>query len=237
VVTTKGLTVSGLLVEETPQFIILRDANGKDIKIDQKDVDSKTRSATSIMPVDVVASMSEAELLDVVEYLVTLKTPALTPDVWSIAGPFDNGAGDAGLDQAYPPEKGIDLKATYEGKGGKVSWRTVRPDARSYVDLKAFHGAASAQITSYLYAVVESPADQDAQVLLGTDDGAKLWLNGKEVFGTREHRAAAPEQDRVAVKLRKGRNELLLKIVNGDGPHGFYLTVVAEQELKRVEAK
>ncbi len=234
VVTTKGVTVSGLVVEETPQYIVLRDANGKDTKLDQNDVDSKTRSPVSLMPADIVASMTEAELLDVVEYLLTLKTAALSPDVWSIAGPFANGPGDAGLDTAYPPEKAIDLKATYDGKHGKVTWRTVRPNAQGYVDLMAFHGGQSSDTTSYLYAVVESPADQDATVLLGSDDGSKLFVNGKEVFLTRDHRAAAPEQDRVPVKLRKGRNEVLLKIVNGDGPHGFYLTILADQELKRV---
>jgi hypothetical protein len=71
-------------------------------------------------------------------------------------------------------------------------------------------------------------------VLLGTDDGGKLFVNGEEVWMTRTHRAAAPEQDTVKVKLKKGRNEVLLKIVNGDGGHGFYLTVVSDQELKRV---
>ena len=39
------------------------------------------------------------------------------------------------------------------------------------------------------------------------------------------------------VQLKKGKNRLLLKINNGDGAHGFYLTLTAEQELKRVEEK
>ena len=85
---------------------------------------------------------------------------------------------------------------------------------------------------SYLYREIESPADQDATLLLGTDDGAKLWVNGKLVYTSTRHRAAAPEQDRVKVKLKKGTNRVLLKINNGDGAHGFYLTMVAEQELK-----
>jgi putative heme-binding domain-containing protein len=237
VTTTKGLTVSGLLIEETPQFIILRDANGKDTKIDQKDVDGKMKSPSSLMPTEIVATMTEGELLDVVEYLMTLKTSALSPEVWSIAGPFDNGAGDAGLDKVYPPEKVIDLKATYDGKAGKVTWRTVRPNSQGYLDLQAFHGSESANITSYLYTVIESPADQEGQILLGSDDGAKVWLNGQEVFMIRDHRAALPEQDKIKVKLKKGRNELLVKIVNGDGPHGLYLTVLADQELKRVDVK
>src|SRR3954466_14278676 len=39
------------------------------------------------------------------------------------AGPFDNADG-AGFDTAYPPEKGVDLKATYAGKRGQtVTWK------------------------------------------------------------------------------------------------------------------
>jgi hypothetical protein len=90
---------------------------------------------------------------------------------------------------------------------------------------------------SYLVRDIESPADQKAQIVLGTDDCAKLWVNDALVYTNRQHRPAAPEQDTVAVRLKKGRNRLLLKINNGDGPHGFYLTILAEQELKRLEDK
>ena len=95
----------------------------------------------------------------------------------------------------------------------------------------------SAQIVSYLTREVVSPVEQEATIVMGTDDGAKLWVNGKLVHTTRATRAAAPEQDTVKVKLKKGSNTVLLKINNGDGDHGFYLTLSAEQELKRVEGK
>ena len=60
-------------------------------------------------------------------------------------------------------------------------------------------------------------------MLLGADDGARLWVNGKEVFTTRETKAAAPEQHKVAVKLVKGKNTVLLKVANGNNPHGLLL--------------
>jgi putative membrane-bound dehydrogenase-like protein len=231
--TLKGESVTGLIVEDTADHVILRDANAKDHRIARKDIDTKTKSLVSIMPENLLAFMTEDDLVDIVEYLLGLKTPALTLDYWHIAGPFDNGANDAGLDKVFPPETGIDLKATYTGKSGKVVWRTVKPDGKNYVDLRAFLSPDSNNVVSYLYRTVESPADQEAEVLLGTDDCAKLFLNGKLVHTCRQHRAAAPEQDRVKVKLKKGTNAVLLKITNGDGDHGFYLTIVAEQELKK----
>jgi putative heme-binding domain-containing protein len=237
--TRKGQSLNGLIVEETPEYVLLRDGNGKDTKIVKKDIESRKKSPTSLMPEDIVAFMSEDELVDVTEYLLGLKTSALAVPSWSIVGPFDNGSADAGLDRDFGPEKetkekGVDLKATYTGKTGKVGWHTVKPDGQGYVDLQAFFGgqARSRNIVSYLYREVEAPADLDAVVLIGTDDGCKLWVNDRLVFTDRRHQAAVPEANQVKVRLKKGKNKVLLKINNGDGPHGFYFTVLSEQELK-----
>jgi putative heme-binding domain-containing protein len=235
--TKKGLALTGLIVEETPTSVTLRDGNGRDTKIDKKDIETRAKSPKSLMPDDLLVYMTEDDLVDMVAYLFEQKTAALSMDWWHIAGPFDNGDGDTGFDTAYPPEKKIDLQATYTGKSGKVAWRTVKPDAKGYVDLQAFFAPDSTNIVSYLYREIESPVDQEATVLLGADDCSRLWINGKEVHDNREHRAAEPEQFTIKVKLKKGVNHVLLKINNGDGAHGFYFTLLAEQELKRVAQK
>jgi putative heme-binding domain-containing protein len=235
--TKAGLVLTGLLIEETPEQLTLRDANAKDTTISKKEIDSRAKSPNSLMPSDLLAYMTEDDVVDVVEYLFNQKTPALTLDYWHIVGPFDNGEGDAGLDKVYPPEQTIDLKATYSGKSGSVTWRRVKPDAHGYVDLQAFLASKSDNVVSYLYREVESPADQESQLLVGTDDCAKLWMNDVLVYTNRQHRAAAPEQDVQKVQLKKGRNKLLLKINNGNGGHGFYFTILAEQELKRLESR
>ena len=192
------------------------------------------------MPSDLVGYMSEHDLIDVVAYLETLKTPALTLEQWHILGPFDNGTDDAGLDKEYIPEpqahrlQWVGLARQFDGKYGKITWLTVKPNAESYVDLAAFFAPQSSQIVSYLYREIESPADQEATILIGTDDGCKAWVNGEQVLSHRRHEVATPERDSVKVKLKKGVNSIQLKINNGDGPHGFYFTVVSEQELKQL---
>src|SRR4051794_28205766 len=56
--------------------------------------------------------------------LATLGLPNLAGK-WYYAGPFDN-PDHAGYDTAYPPEKGVDLKATFAGKGGaKFGWKEL----------------------------------------------------------------------------------------------------------------
>jgi putative heme-binding domain-containing protein len=235
---TAGQKIIGLIVEETPAAITLRDANGKDTKIAKADIESRTKSPVSIMPEDIVKGFTEDELSDVVEYLFTLKTASLTPEWWHIVGPFDNDSNDSGLDAVYDPEKAktIDLAATYKGKAGDVKWKTVRK-IDGYVDLMAHYAPASEHIASYLYQQIESPVDQEATILIGNDDGAKIWVNGEKVFENRDHFAAVPERNKAAVKLKKGVNTVLMKIVNGGNPYGFYLSVVSEQELKLAPTK
>lgn len=235
--TRQGLTLTGLIVEETPEAVTLRDANGKDTKLAVKEIEERKKSPNSLMPEDLVVALTEDELVDLVEYLLTLKTPAYTPDAWHVLGPFDNGPDRSGFNRELPPEKGIDLKASYPGKSGPVRWRVVRPNSQNYLDLQALHGSQSGQSLSYLSCEIESPSEQQATLLLGTDDGARVWLNGKHAFETYATRAAAPEQDSVPVRLKKGRNTLLLKIDNGDGPHGAYVTILSQEELKRPDAK
>src|SRR5205807_2577132 len=70
--TKKGVTITGLIVEEAPDHIVLRDANAKDTHIDTKDIDSRTKNPNSLMPNDIVVYLGEDELTDVVDYLLTL---------------------------------------------------------------------------------------------------------------------------------------------------------------------
>ncbi len=234
ITTTAEVTVTGLLVAETPEAITLRDANGKDTVIPRKDLDGAVRKLkVSIMPQDIVAALTEDELTDLVAYLATLQTAALTPDSFRIVGPFPAASMTAALGQDSGPERAaFDPNVKFRAGNEMIAWRSIRPDAKGYFDLAALHGAAGNNSASYMYTEVDSPADQDAEILLGTDDGAKLWVNGKAVFQHEETKAAAPGQHTVAVKLKKGTNTVLLKVANGNNPHGFYFTLLSGQETK-----
>jgi len=235
VTTTSEVTITGLLVADTPEAITLRDANGKDTTIARKEIDGPVRKLTiSIMPEDVVAALTEDELVDLVAYLETLKTAAFTPDTFRVAGPFQAASMDAALDTEFGPEKGpFDPSAKF----GPVTWKTIRPDGKGYFDLAGLHGDAANNSASYLYTEIESPAGLAGEVLLGPDDGARLWVNGKEVFVTRETKAAIPAQHTIPVTLVKGKNTVLLKVANGNNPHGFYFSLTTAEELKPVGPK
>ena len=63
-----------------------------------------------------------------------------------------------------------------------------------------------------LYQEIESPADQEATILIGHDDAAKLWLNGEKVHEDRRHNAATPAASRAKVKLKKGSRGAMVKV-------------------------
>ncbi len=71
--TGAGVQLTGLIVEETPEHIILRDGNAKDTEIAKKDIASREKSPVSLMPSDLLAYMTEDDLVDIVDYLLTLK--------------------------------------------------------------------------------------------------------------------------------------------------------------------
>lgn len=137
---------------------------------------------------------------------------------WHVVGPFDSTKG-AGFDKAYPPEAGVDLTATYEGKGGaKVGWKAVvaKPDtkAKEYamVDLNA-ELTKHKDAASYAYAVVSVEKDTPVELRAGSITSIKIFVNGKPVFARDEyHHGHSMDQHVGQTTLKAGKNELLLKI-------------------------
>jgi putative membrane-bound dehydrogenase-like protein len=80
VVETKGgQVINALLIEEAPDYLFFRDAAAKDHKVARKDIETKAKSSKSLMPDNLLLYLTEQELLDVVEYLYSLKSPPLAP--------------------------------------------------------------------------------------------------------------------------------------------------------------
>ena len=225
--TEDGQSITGLLIQETETKLTIRDANGKDYNFPVKGTEKK-KQLISIMPEGLIATLNEDQLIDLVEYMMTLQTASLTPDYWHIAGPFPNK-----IDQDFGPEKGaFDIGAKFKAEGKELGWKMLKPTGNGYFDLAAQHGNAGANSLSYMLRTIESPIDQDATILLGADDGCRVFVNGEKVFGHDRELAAIPGKDSIKVKLKKGANTILLKINNGSNPHGFYFSMTSDQELK-----
>jgi putative heme-binding domain-containing protein len=75
VVTTGGMVLTGILVSRTDQSVTLRSAEAVDKEIPTSDIDELQKSPISLMPADLQKLMSAQDLVDVVEYVTTLKKP------------------------------------------------------------------------------------------------------------------------------------------------------------------
>lgn len=142
---------------------------------------------------------------------------------WYFAGPFDNTDGKA-FDFAFPPEKGVDLKATYAGKGGaKVQWKEFTGfKTGAVIDLSKVTGT-KADAAVYLYHTFESPKAFQWPLSFGSDDTLSVFANGKRVHHEPYVRPAAPDQDRVVIDVKEGKNELLVKICQEAGGWEVYV--------------
>ena len=67
--TTGGQVYNGLKISDTPEEVVLRDANGEDIRIPADEIDTKEASKTSLMPDGVVSQLSLQEFVDLIAFL------------------------------------------------------------------------------------------------------------------------------------------------------------------------
>lgn len=149
---------------------------------------------------------------------------------WYVIGPFPNERESDilryGLDTVFPPEKEIDYSKSYFGTDGQtVRWKKFVTPENGYISLwdkfKPYEFAIAYAVT-HIY----SPEEQTVDLLIGSDDGAKVFLNGTERYRFLDVRISAPDQDRIKLPLEQGWNELLLKIENNFGGWAFYARII-----------
>lgn len=135
---------------------------------------------------------------------------------WYLIGPFESGD----LHREHPPEKEIQLDAKYPGHRQEAAWQKTDFKDGAVHNLKRFK--ISDNSTCYLYRELESAVDTKLRVSLGSDDGIRIWVNGQKVFENDAQRPCNPDDDQATLPLKKGKNQLLIKITNGSGDWAYY---------------
>jgi hypothetical protein len=147
-------------------------------------------------------------------------------DQWYVVGPFD-ARGPRSLQEAYPPEWGVDLDAVYRGKNGSLlQWVLADGPAYPFVPPDRAEDAVF-----YAWTEVRVERDTTGWLDIGADDDSKLWVNDALVwvsgdadkawyhkpFHALDERVAAYDlvEGRRRVTLHAGRNTLLFKLYNG----------------------
>ncbi|HKD37602.1 MAG TPA: dehydrogenase, partial [Pirellulales bacterium] len=76
VITRDGRSLTGLLAEDSPERVVLKEQGGKLDTIPRADVDSITVSKLSLMPEGLEKQLTEKELVDLFEFLLWDKPPS-----------------------------------------------------------------------------------------------------------------------------------------------------------------
>ncbi|HUS39071.1 MAG TPA: HEAT repeat domain-containing protein, partial [Pirellulales bacterium] len=74
--TRRGTIVTGVVTSRTPEEVRMVDAEGIERAFRRSDIESLDQMKTSLMPADLQKTISADQLIDVVEYLATLKSQA-----------------------------------------------------------------------------------------------------------------------------------------------------------------
>jgi hypothetical protein len=161
---------------------------------------------------------------------------------WQVIGPFEPQGADPGA-QVFPPEHEIDFAKEYPQRMNVARWKKAGDPGPVQIDplgwVRIEYGYMDDTAT-YAFTNVVAPADTDAYVHVRADDDFSLFVNGERVNGYvsrgwndstrlwwRGPVERAPDAMRLRVRLRQGRNPVLLKIRNRGGAAGFICALSA----------
>lgn len=105
------------------------------------------------------------------------------------------------------------------------TWKTYPTTNRS-VELQTGMGKEE-YCYAYAWAEIDVPQETQAILALGSDDGVKVWLNGETLVEKWVKRPLLIDEDVMPLKLKAGKNQLLVKVQNIYGEWRFSFRVIA----------
>jgi alpha-glucosidase (family GH31 glycosyl hydrolase) len=149
---------------------------------------------------------------------------------WIVCGPFPMPA-LKGHRTPLPPEWMLARDVVFETSQDSVRWWGL--DAGHFerndgLDFAEAFGATD-QAVAYAATQISSDRAQDAEFWMGSDDTLSVWLNGRWVHDAEAFREAVPGQDRIPVRLAKGRNWVVAKVAQETGAWKLHFAVTGPE--------
>jgi poly(3-hydroxybutyrate) depolymerase len=154
---------------------------------------------------------------------------------WLALGPYRAPLADAG---ALKPASGTSVGPAFlspaeaakrgakaEELGKPPRW-TVVSSSEGAIDLRAALHTSEGDV--YAYAAGELHLDKSARVLLllGADDGVRVWVDGKSLYARDESRPARDDDDIVPLDLEKGEHTVALGLHQHDGGWALHARIL-----------
>jgi hypothetical protein len=109
--------------------------------------------------------------------------------------------------------------------GDAYHWERIRSEdgALDFVKLFRDDKQPSTNAVAYAVATINVPREtKNATLLFGSDDAAKVWLNGEVVHTVTRVRGVSLDEDEIrGLTLKPGRNVLVVKVAQGIGGWGL----------------
>lgn len=116
--------------------------------------------------------------------------------------------------QKFPPESARVLK---EIQDQALKAPAVESDEGLIDFLPQFSRERQANTAGYAVLKVDAAARQSVKLFTGSDDGLRVWLNGKVVQPKLALRSAKPDEDQTTVELSQGTNVFLIEVLQASG--------------------
>jgi hypothetical protein len=139
---------------------------------------------------------------------------------WLLLAPIPLGENASGADavvkEQVTGEANLKPKAGDKQKVGdkELEWKEYK--AKDYFfDFNDHLGKQTEDSAGYAVCYIIADSDMDGLKLkTGSDDQAKVYLNGKDVLKQDQARSLDKDQDSTNVSLKKGVNVLIIKVIN-----------------------
>lgn len=156
-----------------------------------------------------------------VEKIVKVEPPKFGP--WHAVGPFRVGDGAGNFAEKFAPEteSAPDLGKVHRGKRDmEIRWAKQEFADAAVGSLAPF----GANCAVFLHREIEVAAARNLDVSFGTGGSITVWVNGEKIHNEKVERQAAADQTRLTLKLKAGKNHLLVKTCHGGGENAFYFS-------------
>jgi len=171
---------------------------------------------------------------------------------WLILGPFPNhrdklSALDGGYQTDYLQSVGGETKAllttgtqiSFKDESGKKQIARTRRGQTASSGVFHFDTVfkQADYKVAYAFCYIRSDKEQMVTGYFGSNDDAKIWINGELVHQYPGPRSCSPRQDTFSFQLKQGLNPILIKVCERWGDWAFVLEVFTAEFLAQVKQR
>ena len=152
--------------------------------------------------------LSSVDVGEAEKWLMAEWRPPVKAAAWELSEVFSGGSFDEVFAKDFGPEK-----------GASGAWKPLKLELGKV----AANIVGKENAAVYVRGTIDSPRAQDLKIRLQSDDGVRVWIDGKLVHDNKVLRGITAPGDEFVAPLKAGQSAVLIKIVNAGGGDGLLL--------------